>query len=117
MLKLFLASIITLSFIVSACAHDKLKAREMEMEKAATDYEAVMVKQTLSAMYENVPINSVTGGGEAEKLFRDLMLTEYSKEIAKSGQIGVAKQLVGTLKSKDSEYQKLLAEVKNAETD
>jgi peptidoglycan hydrolase FlgJ len=107
MLKLCLVSILIL-FFLEANALTKSEARLVEIEKAAVEYEAVMVKQVLSQIYENIPVNSLVGGGEAEKTFRDLLLTEYAREIAKSGTIGVAKNLVADIKKTDSLYNKLL---------
>ncbi len=116
MLKLLLANILIILHCMPVYAVDKLAMREREIEQAAQEYESVMIKQVLSQVYESIPVNSVAGGGDGERIFRDLLLSEYSKEISKTGAIGISKSLIKDLKKKDAEYQKLLNEVNHGKS-
>lgn len=67
---------------------DKAAARE-----AAEQFEAVFISQMLAPMFESVPTDGIMGGGEAEGMYRSLMVNEYGKSIVKSGGIGIADNL------------------------
>ncbi len=60
------------------------------VKQAAQEFEAVFLGQMLRHMYEGIEVDEVFGGGYAEEVFRDLMLDEYGKTLAKAGGVGVA---------------------------
>jgi len=49
-------------------------------------------------MFETIPTDSMMGGGQAESVYRGLMVDEMSKSLSKAGGIGIA----------DSVYRELL---------
>ncbi|MBQ7286086.1 MAG: rod-binding protein, partial [Alphaproteobacteria bacterium] len=49
------------------------------------------------SMFDGVSTNGMFGGGEAEKMYRSLLLDEYGKEMAKLGGIGVQDQVMRTI--------------------
>ena len=61
-----------------------------KIRKTAEDFEAVFLGQMLKPMFEGIETDGIFGGGQAEKMYRDLMVDEYGKAIAKSGGIGLA---------------------------
>ena len=66
---------------------------EVDVKKArktAEDFEAVFISQMIQPMFETVKTDSLTGGGPGEDMFRNLMVTEMGKGIARSGGIGIA---------------------------
>lgn len=63
---------------------DKAKA-----EAAAQDFEAFFLSRMIESMFEGVSTDGMFGGGEAEKIYRSLLLDEYGKEMAKLGTVGV----------------------------
>ena len=63
---------------------DKAKA-----EDAAQDFEAFFLSRMMESMFEGVSTDGMLGGGEAEKIYRSLLLDEYGKEMAKLGTVGV----------------------------
>ncbi len=63
---------------------DKAKA-----EDAAQDFEAFFLSRMMESMFEGVSTDGMFGGGEAEKIYRSLLLDEYGKEMAKLGTVGV----------------------------
>ncbi len=72
---------------------DKTAARE-----AAEQFEAVFLSQMLQPMFETVPTDSFMGGGQAESVYRGMMVEEMGKSLAKQGGIGIA----------DSVYREIL---------
>lgn len=64
-----------------------------EIRRTAEDYEAVFLTQMLEHMWAEIEPNPVFGGGQAETVFRSLLLNEYGKEMAKAGGIGLADQV------------------------
>ncbi len=59
-------------------------------KQTAQDFEAFFLSKSIESMYEGVGDDEMFGGGEAEKMYRSLLIDEYGKQIAKSGGVGVA---------------------------
>ena len=71
-----------------------------DMEKvrqAVEEFEAFFITQTFEQMYSTVPVNETFGGGNAEKIFRSMLIDEYGKMTAKSGGIGLTDQIMTQL--------------------
>jgi peptidoglycan hydrolase FlgJ len=67
--------------------------KPMSVEKAAAaaqDFEAMFLSQMLKPIFNTVGADDEFGGGQAEETYRDLLVTEYGKQIAKHGGIGIA---------------------------
>ena len=62
---------------------------KQKAEESAQDFEAFFLSRMLESMYEGVSTDGFFGGGQAEKVYRSLLLDEYGKEMAKVGGIGV----------------------------
>lgn len=62
---------------------------QQKAEESAQDFEAFFLSRMLESMYEGVSTDGFFGGGQAEKVYRSLLLDEYGKEMAKVGGIGV----------------------------
>ena len=63
---------------------DKTKA-----EEAAESFEAFFLSRMMESMFEGISTEGMFGGGQAEKIYRSLLLDEYGKEMAKVGSVGV----------------------------
>ena len=71
--------------------------KSFDLEKtrqAVQDFEVFFISQMLEKMYATVPVNETFGGGNAEKIFRSMMIDEYGKMTAKSGGIGLTDQIM-----------------------
>lgn len=71
----------------------KAAGRGRDIEKinaAAEDFEAQFTTSMLQPMFEDIPVDPVFGGGKGEEMFRGLILGEYGKLMARTGQLGVA---------------------------
>lgn len=66
-------------------------------KEALQDFEAFFISQMFEQMYSTVPVNETFGGGNAEMIFRSMLVDEYGKMMAKSGGIGLTDQIMGQL--------------------
>jgi flagellar protein FlgJ len=68
----------------------KAGADDKAVAKAAGEFEAQFVSQMLTQMWQGIETDGYFGGGNGEEMFRGLMINEYGKKIAQSGQLGIA---------------------------
>lgn len=66
-----------------------LRNEKTPERKVAEEFESVFLMQTLELMLKDVQPQSF-GGGYAEETWRSILSQEYAKEIAKSGNTGIA---------------------------
>ena len=59
-------------------------------EKVAQDFEAFFLGQMLQPMFASISVDPPFGGGNAEEIWRSLMVDEMGKAMAKAGGIGIA---------------------------
>jgi Rod binding domain-containing protein len=67
------------------------------IRKAAQSFEAVFLSQMFGHMFEGIETDSLFGGGEGEKMFRPMLLDEYSKMVSQRGGVGIADAIMHTL--------------------
>lgn len=67
----------------------KQSLQKSKVENAAENFEAFFLTRMMESMFEGVSTDGFFGGGQAEKIYRSLLLDEYGKEMAKMGGIGV----------------------------
>jgi peptidoglycan hydrolase FlgJ len=65
-----------------------------KIKKTAQEFEAVFISEMLRPMFANIEAAEPFGGGDGEKIYRDMQVDEYGKAIAKSGGIGLADQVM-----------------------
>ena len=70
---------------------------------AAREFESFFLMQALQQMFSGIEQDPLFGGGPGEEIFKSMLLQEYSKELANSGGIGLADQVVGELIKVQSE--------------
>lgn len=73
----------------------KARTEDAKMEEVAKEYESVFLSQMLTHMFEGIETDSMFGGGQAEEVYRSMMIQEYGKAMAEAGGIGLS----GALKS------------------
>lgn len=61
-----------------------------KFEAAAKDFEAMFVTEMMKPMFENLKPDPRFGGGKGEEIFQGMMLQEYGKMMAETGQLGIA---------------------------
>ncbi len=72
-----------------------------QAQKVGKDFESMFVTQMLNYMFEGLDTeNGVFGGGQAEAMFRPMLIEQYGKAIANHGSgLGIADQVSRVLLS------------------
>lgn len=68
-----------------------------QVDKAAEEFEGMMIGQLLEPMWAGVDTGGAFGGGTGEMVFRSLMIQEMGKSIAQNGGLGIADDVRKTL--------------------
>lgn len=77
-----------------------------DLEKAASQFEAVFLNTLLKAMRQTVPVNELFNGGGATKFYRQMHDAEIAKSLATSnGGMGIADMIVRQLSLKQDETE------------
>lgn len=61
-----------------------------KVEETAKEMESVFMAQMLSHMFASIETDETFGGGQAEDVYRSMMVQEYGKIITEAGGIGMA---------------------------
>lgn len=69
-----------------------------DIEKAATDFEALLLQQMFSSMWSTVPQGGLLSGTREEELFRDMLNEALAKSVAEHQSIGVRDVLAKDMK-------------------
>lgn len=65
-------------------------ARDLkETEKAATDFEAMLVQQMLKSMWSTVPSQGMLSSSREEEYYRDMLNEGLARDIAEKRSIGI----------------------------
>ncbi|NNG04286.1 MAG: chemotactic signal-response protein chel [Inquilinus sp.] len=64
---------------------------------AADEFEAVFLSQMLSHMVSGIATDGPFGGGQAEEVYRSLLVNEYGRLAAAGGGIGIADQVMAEI--------------------
>jgi Rod binding domain-containing protein len=62
-----------------------------KIDAAAKDFESVYAGEMLKPMFGTVKTDPMFGGGKGEETFKSLLLQQYGKKIADTGELGLAK--------------------------
>lgn len=68
-------------------------ATAAQARKAAQEFEAFFLAQTLESMFAGIKADGEFDGGHAEQIFRSVLAQEYGRDMAKTGGIGIADQV------------------------
>jgi flagellar protein FlgJ len=83
-----------------------------QLQQAATDFEAMLVKQMLSAMWASVPKGGMLSGSQEEGFYRDMLNDEVAKHIASNQSLGIRDVILkemGELEGSDADPEELSA--------
>lgn len=58
--------------------------------KTAKDFEAMVIGELITPMFEALDTEGLGGGGAGEKMFRPMLVREYAKSLVATGGIGIA---------------------------
>lgn len=76
------------SGLVKKAGQDKKSIHE-----SAKNFEAMFMNEMMSYMFQGLETDGPFGGGHGEEVFRSLMVEQYGKKIAETGQTGIAASL------------------------
>jgi Rod binding domain-containing protein len=72
-------------------ATKKMSDKDMKhFDGVAEDFEAMFVTEMMKPMFEQIKPDERFGGGKGEEIFSGMMLQEYGKMMAETGQLGIA---------------------------
>ena len=72
-------------------AKQALSEKDMQrFDEVAKDFEAMFVTEMMKPMFEQIKPDATFGGGKGEEIFQGMMLQEYGKMMAETGQLGIA---------------------------
>ena len=91
---------------------DPQKARE-----AAQQFEGFFIGQMMEHMMSGVEVDPMFGGGTGEETWRSMLNQEYGKQIAKSGKLGIADNVMKAMLHAQEERTAALAPQTAANTD
>lgn len=60
-----------------------------KIEKAATEFEALLLQQMLQSMWKSAPSEGMLTGSNEESLYRDMLSEQLAKEMAESQSLGL----------------------------
>jgi flagellar protein FlgJ len=64
-----------------------------DAKKTGQDFEAFFLSQSFENMYSGVDSDPMFGGGQAESMYRSMMIQEYSKVAARTNSTGIGDQV------------------------
>jgi peptidoglycan hydrolase FlgJ len=67
------------------------------VDQASVQFEALFMNEMIAHMFEGVDTDGPFGGGHGEEVFRSLMIEEYGKKIAESGQTHISQTLAAEM--------------------
>ena len=65
-------------------------AKRGQIRETAENFEASFLSAMLQEMFKEVQVSEPFGGGEGEDLFKSFMTDAFSKQIVKSGGVGLS---------------------------
>ena len=68
-----------------------------KVKQAAQQFEGFFVGQMMEYMMADLHPDATFGGGQAEETWRSMLNQEYGKEIAKSGKLGIADNVMKSM--------------------
>jgi len=75
-------------------------AKDQKLKDVCDQFEALFVKQMLSAMRQTVhEKEGLLYGGMGQDVFSDMLYDEYAKKMAKTGSLGVSEMVYNQLKN------------------
>jgi Rod binding domain-containing protein len=63
------------------------------IDRVARDFEAMAMAELLAPMFDSLDVDGLGGGGFAERMFRPMMVQNFSRSIADAGGVGLSDAL------------------------
>lgn len=72
-----------------------------QREKAATDFEALLLQQMVQSMWKTVPTDGMLSGSNEESMYRDMLSEQFAQELAKGQSLGLKDAVLGEMNRED----------------
>lgn len=69
-----------------------------KIDQVSREFEEVFLTQAFEEMFKTVKKSNINNGGFAEETWRSFMSQQYAKEVAKSGDTGIAESIKSMIK-------------------
>ena len=87
----------------AAPVNGKAKLNQKQASAAAEQFEAFFIGEMMNYMTEGIKSDDMFGGGHGEDMWKTMLNQEYGKQVAKSGGLGIANQVMkGMLAAQES---------------
>ena len=70
---------------------------DKKLDESAKQFESVFLAEMLAPMFNTVEVDPMFGGGQAEQIYRSLMVQQYANRIADNGGMGLASHIKAQL--------------------
>jgi len=70
-----------------------------DIDKAATEFEALLLQEMLKSMWKNVPSEGLISGSREEELYRDMLNEAMAKNISENQSIGIKEVILREMKN------------------
>lgn len=81
-------------------------SNDAQIEKAAVDFEAMLLNQMLKSMWTTVPKDGMLSGSNEETYYRDMLNQALAESIATDQSIGVKDVIMGELHTRQGKESK-----------
>lgn len=78
------------------------KTLQAQNEKAATDFEALLLQQMVQSMWRSVPSEGMLSGSNEEAMYRDMLSEQVAKEMAETQSLGIKNAVLGEMGKKQN---------------
>lgn len=82
-----------------AASNANLNKSDTKLMDACEQFESLFIKQMLNTMRKSVSKSGMINGGMTEDIFEDRLYDNYSEQMSKSGDFGLAKTMFNQMKA------------------
>lgn len=75
----------------------QVQNKTKDVDKAAQEFEAMFMSQMLNIMFDSVDTDKMFGGGNAEKIYKSMIVDQYSSIMSKSNSLGISDQIKASM--------------------
>ena len=83
--------------LAATAATPRPTADEAAARAAAEEFEAVFLAQMMAHMFEGISTDGPFSGGQAEQVYRSMLMNEFGRIASRSGGLGIADQVMSEI--------------------
>ncbi len=78
-----------------------MRGEGQDPEKAAAQFEALLLQQMMKEMWKSVPSAGLISGSREEELYRDMLNEQIAKQISETQPLGIKDLILGEMEKED----------------